>query len=537
MKRSYSLLSAALVALGVMVALGWYLLLPSAAPLVAAPTQQEGPAPRIVGGEEAPAGAYPWMTALVANNVAPAAGQFCGGALIHREWVMTAAHCVTSGTQVDPPASIDIVVGLHRLSENNGIRRDLQAIIVHPQWEPASYDYDIALLHLAQPIDGVTPVAIVQPSDAPIFAPGQIARVMGWGATAWQGTGSDVLLQVDIPIVSQQTCRDSYGADDITDRMLCAGLAGGGKDSCQGDSGGPLVVNDNSVWKEVGIVSWGQGCAFPDFYGIYARVAVLYAWVTQHVDLTPATPTVTPTVTGTPPTATATFPPRAYLPQVARPNTPTPTRTATPTSTPTPPANSLVNPGFEQGRGVGWQEFSQQGWDLIVNSGFPGNVTPHSGQWAAWLGGDDNEIAYVRQSVTIPAGASILSFWTWIASADSCGFDFGGVVVNGQPVNSFNLCSSTNTNGWVRRTVNLGAYAGQNVALQIRAETDGSLNSNLFVDDVALTNAAGALIRPAPLRPGWEQATMNKAAADMPRRAALSAPEGRLWAPVSTEKQ
>ena len=570
MHRLYSLVSALFIALSMTVVLGSYWFLPTATPLAAAPSNPDLPTPRIVGGEEAPVGAYPWMTVLVADNASPADGQFCGGSLIHREWVLTAAHCVTNGSVVDPFASIDIVVGLHRRSQNNGIRRDLQAIVVHPQWNPSTNDYDIALLHLAQPIDGVAAVALVQPSDAAIFEPGDISRVIGWGAIAWEGAGSDVLLQVDLPIVSQQVCSNSYGAGDITDRMLCAGFAAGGKDSCQGDSGGPLVVDNSSTWKQVGVVSWGNQCALPNFPGIYARVAVLYDWVTQHVDLGPAnptatatatatptptssqtptvtptptssrTPTFTPTVTGTPPTPTATFAARAFFPQVVRQNaatpTVTPTPTPTPTLTPTVSSSPLVNGDFEQGSGVGWQESSALGLPLIVNSSFPDTVTPHSGQWAVWLGGNANEVSTVRQSVTIQAAASLLSFWVWIASADNCGFDFGGVRVNETTVDQFDLCADTSTGGWVRRTVDLGTYAGQSVMLHIRAETDDSINSNLFVDDVALSNAAGAL-RPA-LQPygGIQPTTLFKQTIRREIVAPGLAPAMRLWAPALKKK-
>jgi secreted trypsin-like serine protease len=556
MQRPYRFLAAVFVLCGVVALLGFYLRLPAAVSLAAAPPEPVAPTPRIVGGEEAPVGAYPWMTALVANNAPPAAGQFCGGSLIHREWVLTAAHCVTAGSQVDAPGTIDIVVGLHQRSQDNGIRRDLQAIVVHPNWNASTMDYDVALLHLAQPIDGVALVTLAQAIDAPIFEPGDTSRVIGWGATAWQGSSSDVLLQVDLPIVDQQTCNDAY-MGDITERMICAGFPQGGKDSCQGDSGGPLVVNDNSTWRQIGVVSWGHRCAEPNFPGIYARVSVLYDWVAQQAGLQPTnptatptftpipsdTPTATPTVTGTPPTptpsptATATFPARAFFPQISRQLPPTPTVTPTATSTPIPSSGSLINGDFEQGPGVGWTEFSALGYDLIMNSDFPGSIAPHSGQWAVWLGGVDNEISYVEQSVSVEAGASILGFWMWIASQDECGFDFGGVTVNGASAYQFELCDTADTNGWVRRTIDLGAYVGQSVTFQIRAETDASLYSDLIVDDVTLSNAATILLRPAPQRqPVSEDAALSKQPVSGVNNAASSAPEARLWTPLPDKK-
>jgi serine protease len=184
-----------------------------------------------------------------------------------------------------------------------------------------------------------------------------------------------------------------------------------------------------------------------------------------------------------------------YLPAVLKPGTAPPPPTPTPTPTP-PPTNPIVNPGFESGP-TGWTEFSSHGYDLILNSGFPGSVTPHSGSWAVWLGGDDDEISYIQQQVTVPAGAPYLAYWHWIASADLCGWDFGYVVVNGTAVDYYDLCEANNTNGWVLHTVNLAAYAGQSVSLQIRAETDSSLNSNLFVDDVSFQASGVSEAAPA----------------------------------------
>lgn len=151
-----------------------------------------------------------------------------------------------------------------------------------------------------------------------------------------------------------------------------------------------------------------------------------------------------------------------------------------------PSSVGIINGDFESGR-TGWVEFSHQGWPLILyKDDLP--VTPHSGNWAAWLGGDDNEVAYISQTVGIPT-AGTLTLWEWIASEDECGYDFAWVRINNINVTTVNLCSSNNTNGWVKRTVDLGTYAGQTVSLQIRVETDESLNSNYFVDDVALSGS------------------------------------------------
>lgn len=160
-----------------------------------------------------------------------------------------------------------------------------------------------------------------------------------------------------------------------------------------------------------------------------------------------------------------------------------------------PVVNPIVNPGFESGP-TGWTQFSTHGWQVIINSGFPGSVTPHSGTWAAWLGGDYDDISYVQQQVTIPAGTPYLAYWHWIASGDVCGFDYAIVRINGTNVHSYNLCESTSTGGWVKQVVNLGAYANQTVMLQVRVETDDSLNSNLFLDDFAFQATAVASDEP-----------------------------------------
>ena len=165
--------------------------------------------------------------------------------------------------------------------------------------------------------------------------------------------------------------------------------------------------------------------------------------------------------------------------------------------TPPPAPAVLVNGDFEAGP-TGWTEYSRLGWPLILPAdSLP--VTPHGGSWAVWLGGADDEIAYVEQSVAVPAGSPYLTYSHWIASEDWCGYDFAGVVIDRSTVvETYDLCVDEDTWGWVRHSVNLSAFAGRTVAVQIRAVTDSSYNSNLFIDDVSFQPSAASAGRPQP---------------------------------------
>ena len=155
------------------------------------------------------------------------------------------------------------------------------------------------------------------------------------------------------------------------------------------------------------------------------------------------------------------------------------------------PGEEIENGDFEQGR-VAWTEFSARGRVLIRQSGFPNGVTPHSGAWAAWLGRVSDELATIEQQVTVPASRPYLKYWHWIKSEDFGEWDQASVWANGVEVESYNLNQDEDTGGWVLHTVDLGAYAGQSVALQIRVETDDTLDSSLFVDDLSFGVSAAA---------------------------------------------
>lgn len=194
------------------------------------------------------------------------------------------------------------------------------------------------------------------------------------------------------------------------------------------------------------------------------------------------------------------------------------------------PGDVLVNGNFEAGPTSGWRSSSTRGYALIVReANMPSYVSAYSGSWVAWLGGANNEISRLSQSVTVHASEPTLRYWYWIDSADSCGYDFGGVLVNDTiAVDILNLCKDQNTNGWQQRTVNLASFAGQQIELSFRAELDGTLSSNFFIDDVTL-GAVDALS--APLLDGVNigQATGKAGAGVPPLPAGNGAGTTRIW--------
>ena len=156
-----------------------------------------------------------------------------------------------------------------------------------------------------------------------------------------------------------------------------------------------------------------------------------------------------------------------------------------------PPSSSIPNGDFELGYGVHWQEYSSNNYELVVQS-----PITRSGSWAAWLGGDNDEISRLYQPVTIPTDNHFLSFWYQIYSDDACGYDYAYIKINDTDSWQADLCTSTSTSDWTQGSIDLTAYAGQSVTLEFRAETDSSLNSNLFIDDVSF--AASALLHNEP---------------------------------------
>jgi len=145
----------------------------------------------------------------------------------------------------------------------------------------------------------------------------------------------------------------------------------------------------------------------------------------------------------------------------------------------------ILNGNFEDGK-TGWTESATTTRDLIVNSGFPAGVTPHSGLWAAWLGGDALEdISTISQYVSIPAGRSMLHFWYWISAPADCGHDFLTLSVGSDILINWDLCVDSQTGGWVEHTIDLSAYAGSSAWINLSVAVDDADTSQVFIDDVS----------------------------------------------------
>lgn len=221
--------------------------------------------PKIIGGEPAADGQFPWMVALASAD--DPSFNYCGGQLIEPDVVLTAAHCTESSNAADV---------LIRHGDTDITRTDVYEvadIYVPDSFNRSTLQNDWSLIKLDSPISGAETVSLAT-ADTKDWG---TVTVAGWGTTEFGG-GSRDLLHVDVPYITDADCTGAYGSGFDASTMLCAGdLENGGIDACQGDSGGPLVSADGTL---VGIVSWGQGCAEAGNPGVYSNVGLLHDDIT-----------------------------------------------------------------------------------------------------------------------------------------------------------------------------------------------------------------------------------------------------------------
>jgi len=233
---------------------------------------------KIVSGESADVGAWPWQALLMIPG-----NYICGGTLISDQWVLTAAHCLQKG---DPT---QILLGVQNVTGSKSIH--IQTFTTSTSVIYPGYKYpndDIALVKLNKPI---TKSWLVQPACLPAGEStpvGTKCYATGYGALKWRGKASKDLQEVDLPIVDMKKCISSYSRVNVTidpDKMICAGYDEGGKDACQGDSGGPLVCQrcDRCNWYVAGVVSFGKGCGKVEYYGVYTNVIEYEDWISKTI--------------------------------------------------------------------------------------------------------------------------------------------------------------------------------------------------------------------------------------------------------------
>ncbi|XP_066493290.1 chymotrypsinogen 2-like [Tiliqua scincoides] len=226
---------------------------------------------RIVNGEEAVPGSWPWQVSLQDNT----GFHFCGGSLINENWVVTAAHCSVRTSHLVVLGEFDQATP----SENVQVL-NIAKVFKNPQYNMFTVKNDITLLKLATPAKltaRVSPVCLPEATDD--FPGGLTCVTTGWGLTKHTDKDTpDKLQQVALPLLTNEECKKYWG-NRIADVMVCAGAAGAS--SCMGDSGGPLVCQKDGAWTLVGIVSWGSSTCSPSSPGVYARVTELLPFIDE----------------------------------------------------------------------------------------------------------------------------------------------------------------------------------------------------------------------------------------------------------------
>ena len=231
----------------------------------------------ILEGQEAKLGEVPWQVYLQVTD-----GRYiymCGGSIIDKNNVVTAAHCVQND-KGKPYKTDQIQIFYSGIKISRMKRVTVEKIIIEPNYNAVTKNNDIALLHIRRPFQFSNITGQIKLPLPNAARPNDRAKltVSGFGSISHNGPTSEKLLKVDVEYISRNRCENEsvYGVM-LKPSMICAGYIEGGKDSCGGDSGGPLV--DETTKTLVGVVSWGIGCGFPKRPGVYTDVSQYVDWI------------------------------------------------------------------------------------------------------------------------------------------------------------------------------------------------------------------------------------------------------------------
>ncbi|XP_055449935.1 serine protease 38 [Psammomys obesus] len=250
---------------------------------------------KILGGRPAPYQKWPWQV-----SVHYAGLHVCGGSILNAYWVLSAAHCFAREKNIQ---TFDMYVGITNLEVASRYTQwfEVNLVLIHPTYKMYHpIGGDVALVQLKSPIifsDFVLPICL-PPYNLNLN--NVSCWTTGWGLVTKEGTTLKTLQEVKLPLIPWFQCQLLYGLTSfLLPEMFCAGDVTNSKtvkNVCEGDSGSPLVCKLNETWLQIGIVSWGRGCAQPLYPGVFANITYFLNWIHYNLENTPIPPQPSPSL-------------------------------------------------------------------------------------------------------------------------------------------------------------------------------------------------------------------------------------------------